>query len=166
MGKKRLDLSGMYVNTRQIQDNNKIDTRQIQNKEEHGKYAAYRQAEEAIEKCTKEKSPATEPKKINMAFSDEIYDIIKDGTKRYGVTAAYYINELIRNADSESIRKWYDKLLVKPSKAFIPRIKGQASKRIFIKFDADTYHKIAVGAEQYNMTLTQYVNMVMELNTR
>lgn len=162
MGKKKINLSGMYTDTSQIQDSSKIDTRQKHKKEEHGKYAAYRQAEEAIERCTED----TESKKINMAFSDKIYDIIKDGTKRYGVTAAYYINESIRNADPDSIRNWYDKLRVKPSKDFIPRIKGQASKRIFIKFDADTYHKIAIGAEQYKMTLTQYVNMVMELNIR
>lgn len=166
MGKKKLDLSGMYTDTRQIQDNNIIDTRRIQDKEEHGKYAAYRQAEVAIEKHAEEKSQSTAPKKMNMAFTDEIYDIIKNDTKRLGVTAAYYINQSIRNADPDSIRSRYDSLPVKPTKDFVPRVKGQASKRIFVKFDTDTYNGIVAGAEEYHMTLTQYVNMILGLYTR
>ena len=48
MAKRKLDLSGMYTNTSNIQDSNKITTRQIQDKnyEPHGKYEAYRRAEE------------------------------------------------------------------------------------------------------------------------
>ena len=61
------------------QDSNKITTRQIQDKnyEPHGKYEAYRRAEENLERHMEEKIPSAEPKKINMAFTDKVYDTTK-----------------------------------------------------------------------------------------
>lgn len=65
MAKRKLDLSGMYTNTSNTQDSNKITTRQIQDKnyEPHGKYEAYRRAEENLERHMEEKIPSAEPKK-------------------------------------------------------------------------------------------------------
>ena len=62
MAKKKLDLSGMYTNTSNIQDNNKITTRQIQDKnyEPHGKYEAYRRAEENLERHIEKKIASAE----------------------------------------------------------------------------------------------------------
>lgn len=160
MSKRKLDLSGMYSQT---QDKSKIDTIQTQDSDGnmHGKYAAYRKVEESIDK-----SMVGEPKKINMAFTDSVYSIIRNESEKMGVTAAYYINSMVRNADPEVIRRWYDRLPVKPSKDFVPRRKGQASKRIYVKFDTDVYDKIVDGSDMYHQTLTQYVNMILESNTR
>lgn len=160
MSKRKIDLSGMYSQT---QDKNKIDTMQTQdnNGNMHGKYAAYRKVEESIDK-----SMVGEPKKINMAFTNSVYATIQDEAEKLGVTAAYYINSMVRNADPEVIRRWYDRLPVKPSKDFVPRRKGQASKRIYVKFDTDVYDKIVDGSDMYHQTLTQYVNMILESNTR
>lgn len=168
MAKKKLDLSGMYADTSNIQDRNKINTRQIQDKsyEPHGKYEAYRRAEENLEKNIEEKATSAESKKINMAFTDKVYDNIKEESGRLGIAAAYYINAAIRQADPDHIQAFYDQLLIKPSKDCIPRKKGQAAQRIFIKLDADVYNMVVSGADQYNQTLTQYVNMVLESNTR
>ena len=165
MAKRKLDLSGMYANTTQIQDTHKIDTIQIHdsNENQHEKYAAYRRAEAVIEKNSA--VPET-LKKINMAFTDTVYTTIKCEAEKSGVTAAYYINSMIRNADPEHVRAWYDQLPMKPSKDFVPRRKGQASKRIYVKFDADVYDKIVEGSVLYNQTITQYVNMILESNTR
>ena len=90
MAKRKLDLSGMYTNTSNIQDSNKITTRQIQDKnyEPHGKYEAYRRAEENLERHMEEKIPSAEPKKINMAFTDKVYDIIKEESGNLGIAAA------------------------------------------------------------------------------
>lgn len=165
MAKRKLDLSGMYANTTQIQDTHKIDTIQIHdsNEKQHEKYAAYRRAEAVIEKD----SAVTETsKKINMAFTDTVYTTIKCESEKSGVTAAYYINSMIRNADPEYIRIWYSQLPIKPSKDFVPRRKGQASKRIYVKFDTDVYNKIVAGSVLYNQTITQYVNMILESNVR
>ena len=160
MAKRKLDLSGMYTNTSNIQDSNKITTRQIQDKnyEPHGKYEAYRRAEENLERHMEEKIPSAEPKKINMAFTEESGNL--------GIAAAYYINAAIRQTDPDHIQAFYDQLLIKPSKDCIPRKKGQAAQRLFVKFDADVYNMVVSGADQYNQTLTQYVNMVLESNTR
>lgn len=168
MAKKKLDLSGMYTNTSNIQDSNKIATRQIQDKsyEPHGKYEAYRRAEETLERHMEEKIPSAEPKKINMAFTDKVYDMIKEESGNLGIAAAYYINAAIRQTDPDHIQAFYDQLLIKPSKDCIPRKKGQAAQRLFVKFDADVYNMVVSGADQYNQTLTQYVNMVLESNTR
>lgn len=154
MAKKKIDLSGMYDNTSKIQDKNKIDTKRIQN-ESHGKYEAYRRAEE-------KKYPSTESKKINMAFTDGVYTTIKEESEKLGIAAAYYINATIRQADPDRVQKFYDQLLIKPSKNCVPRKKGQAAQRIFVKLDADVYNMIVSGAERYNQTLTQYVNMTIE----
>ena len=165
MAKKKLDLSGMYANTTQTQDTHKINTTQIHdgNENQHETYAAYRRAEAVIEKNFVESETS---KKINMAFTDSVYTTIKCEAEKLGVTAAYYINSMVRNADPEVIRRWYDRLPVKPSKDFVPRRKGQASKRIYVKFDMDVYDKIVDGSNMYNQTLTQFVNMILESNTR
>lgn len=165
MAKKKLDLSGMYANTVQTQDTHKINTTQIHdgNENQHEKYAAYRRAEAVIEKNSVESETS---KKINMAFTDSVYATIKDEAEKLGITVAYYINSMIRNSDPEHIRAWYDQLPIKPSKDFVPRRKGQASKRIYVKFDMDVYDKIVDGSDMYHQTLTQYVNMILESNTR
>ena len=156
MARKKLDLSGMYADTNKIQEISD---------EPHGKYETYRRAEEKLEKSTEEYL-SKEPKKINMAFTDRVYDIIKEESEKLGIAAVYYINATIRQANLDHIQKFYDQMLIKPSKDCIPRKKGQASKRIFIKFDADVYNMIVSGSEKYNQTLTQYVNMVLDSNKK
>ncbi len=146
MAKKKLDLSDLHWD----------DTKT------HEKYAAYRKAgEEAAEPSEK---PSENPKRINMAFSDDVYNWIQAESARLGVGAAYYINAMIRRTDKETVQVFYEAQPVKASKNCIPRRKGKPAQRITIKIDPDVYGIIAEGAEKYNQTLTQYANLVLEAN--
>lgn len=156
MAKKKIDLSGMY--TSKAQQKHKIDTEQAQDVKTHGKYTAYLKAE-------KEESEKNETaKRINMAFSDAVYEKVQAESERYGISIVYYINTLIRQTEENQIDSYYEDQLIKPSKANIPRRKGKPAHRITLKFDPDVYKKIVFGAERYNQTLTQYVNLVIEAN--
>lgn len=153
MAKKKLDLSNLYRNSEKTHDEHKISTEKA-----HEKYAAYRNAgEEAAESSEK-------PKRINMAFSDDVYNWIQVESARLGVGAAYYINAMIRRTAQETVQVFYEAQPVKASKDCIPRRKGKPAQRITIKIDPDVYGIIAEGAEKYNQTLTQYANLVLEAN--
>lgn len=160
MAKKNLDLPGQY--TRQQQDNNKIAIGQQQDIG-HSKYAKYMEEES---KTLQEPVVKDEQKKINMAFSDDVYNMIKSESEKIGIPMSGFVNSIIKSTADERIRDTYDKQLVKASKDLIPRKKGQAAKRIFIKFEPEAYKKIVDGAEMYNQTLTQYVNLVLSVATR
>ena len=162
MAKKKLDLSKMYKDTRQTHDSTKqaqdIKTENVS----HKKYSVYWQAEEKEREEYVEKTE----KRINMAFQDAIYERILAESARLGVSAAYYINEMIRQADPETVRAYYDAQPVKASKDYVPRRKGSPAHRITLKFSPDVYEKIYTGAKEYNQTLTQYANLIINANTR
>jgi len=156
MAKKKIDLSGLY--TSKAQDTHNIDTSKAQDTKPHGKYAAYLEAE-------KEESQKTEKaKRINMAFSDTVYEKVQMDAEKYGTSIAYYINTVIRQAKEEQIDSYYANQLIRTSRTNIPRRKGKPAHRITLKFDPDVYDKIVFGAKQHNQTITQYVNLVIEAN--
>lgn len=156
MAKKKIDLSGLY--TSKAQDTHNIDIKQAQDTKPHGKYAAYLEAE-------KEESHRTEKaKRINMAFSDTVYEKVQRDSEKYGTSIAYYINTVIRQTKKEQIDSYYANQLIRTSRSNVPRRKGKPAHRITLKFDPDVYAKIAFGAEQHNQTITQYVNLVIEAN--
>lgn len=159
MSKKKLDLFEMYEDTGKAYDRHNISTSQAQDTENKPleKYAAYRQAEESSN--TK---ASTKPKRTNMAFSDDLYEKIFRESERLSVSLAYYINTVIRQADQEKVRLYYEAQPVKTSKACIPRKKGKPSKRITLKIDPDVYDIITAGATRYDQTITQYANLVLE----
>ena len=147
MAKKKLDLSSMYPDA---QDRHKIDTRQAQDKS--SKYAVYRQEEQNIETI----------KRINMAFNDDVYAHIQSNSEKLNITVSSYINAIIKQSDPEKIKEYYTQQEIKISKYYVPRRKGKKSQRITVKFDPEIYRMVLLGAEQYNQTLTQYVNLVFQ----
>lgn len=146
MVKKKLDLSDLHWD----------------DKKKHEKYAAYRKAAEEVTEPSEQ--PSENPKRINMAFSDDVYNWIQAESARLGVGAAYYVNAMIRRTAQETVQVFYEAQPVKASKDCIPRRKGKPAQRITIKIDPDVYGMIAEGAEKYNQTLTQYANLVLEAN--
>ena len=153
MAKKKLDLSDFYRNDIGAQDEHKIST-----KKTHEKYAAYRKTEEVVSELSEK------PKRINMAFSDDVYKWIQAESIRLGVGAAHYINAMIRRTTQETVQIFYEARPVKPSKDCIPRRKGKPAQRITIKIDPDVYGILLEGAEKYHQTLTQYANLSLEAN--
>lgn len=96
-----------------------------------------------------------------MAFSNSVYTQIQSESNRLGVSTSYYINTMIRQSDPEKIQTYYEQQPVKASKDCIPRKKGNKLQRITVKIEPDVYRMISAGAEEYNQTLTQYVNLVL-----
>lgn len=156
MAKKKIDLSGIY--TSKTQQTHNIDTSKAQDIKPHGKYAAYLEAEQ------KENEKTEKAKRINMAFSDAVYEKVQAESEKYGISIAYYINAMLRQTKENQIDLYYANQIIKPSKANVPRRKGKPAHRITLRFDPDVYKKIVFGAERYNQTLTQYVNLVIEAN--
>jgi len=106
-------------------------------------------------------------KRINMAFTDPNYEMILEYSERYQVTMAHLINVMARVTKDEDIEDYITSLPIKPTKNHVRRKKGARSKRINIYFENDVYEKIEKGAEKHNMTLTQYLNIVLSVyNTR
>lgn len=110
-------------------------------------------------------------RRINMAFTDENYDYLLKETNRLSVSIVYYINTIISSTDEEKINEYIEKLPVRRSKDHVSRQKGNKVKRINLKFENNVHNLISSGAKKYNMTMTQYVNTIVEtskntLNTR
>ena len=124
------------------------------------KYARYLELEEEIAKPVKVASG--EVKRINMAFTTSNYDMIREESERFGVTMAYLVNALVRIMNEDDVNNYIGTLRIKPNKNHIPRRKGAPSKRINIALEKDVYSIIEKGANQYDMTLTQYLNIVLD----
>ena len=102
-------------------------------------------------------------KRINMAFTDNNYDLIMGETERLGISCVFMINTLVRAVEEEDIEKYLSSLPIRRTKNNIPRRKGSPQKRINLKFTPEAYSKAAKGAENTEQTITQYVNTVIEV---
>ncbi len=102
-------------------------------------------------------------KRINMAFTDNNYATIQSETNRMGINLTFFVNTLVRIIDKADIDKYIEAQPIKRTKDNVARRKGNPAKRINLKFPMDTYEKIVAGAEQYNQTITQYMNIIVEV---
>lgn len=136
------------------------DTTRTQYK--HKKYTTY--IENEVEESTNSDSIRdTSSKRINMAFSDENYEYIISQSNKMLIPIAAFLNSIIPKIDDEEVGCYLQKLSVTRSKDNISRRKGNKVKRINLKFQNDVYNKIVLGADKFNMTLTQYVNTIVEI---
>ncbi len=142
---KKLDLSSFE---------SKEDTSSTQVK--HNKYAQY------LEKELAKTSAVSEVKRISMAFTDNNYEFIIDETSKLGINCTYFLNSLIRIMDVNEVDKYVESQPLRKGNNAIKR-KGHPAKRINLKFPLDTYQKMADGAERNGTTLTQYLNMIIEV---
>lgn len=132
-----------------------MSTTQTQNK--HNKYARY--LEEELSTPAQEKTD--EVKRINMAFTGANHKMIHEESERLGISMAYLVNALVRIVETEDVNAYIDSLPIKPNKNHVARRKGSPAKRINIALDSDTYTKIEKGSDKYEMTLTQYLNIII-----
>lgn len=102
-------------------------------------------------------------KRINMAFSDANYKLISEESERLSVSFVYFINSLIRIADEEAVSRHIGAMTIRRSKDNISRRKGKPAKRINLKFEPELHSKLCRGAESFNMTVTQYMNTIIEV---
>ena len=150
MAKQKLDLFTQFTDE---------STEKAQAK--HKKYTYL--LEQAVTEDSKEPIESTEFKRINMAFSDRNYELIQSETNRMGINYAFFINTLIRIIEKKDIDAYIDSMVIKRTKYNVGRRKGNPAKRINLKFNMDNYQKLQSGAEQYNQTLTQYMNIIIEV---
>jgi len=143
---KKFDLSSFESNE---------DISQTQAK--HNKYAQYLENELA-----KPAQKISECKRISMAFTDNNYEFIFDETSRLGINCAHFLNSLIRIMDVEEIDKYVESQPLRKGNNAMKR-KGHPAKRINLKFPMDTYKKMFDGAEKNGTTMTQYLNMIIEV---
>lgn len=147
---KKLDLSSYK----------KADTSKTQSK--HNKYTTFLQNEMAnAEPLVKE-----EIKRFNMAFTDENYAVIQEEANKLGINLYSFIGALINIVPDEDIDEYIDSLPIKRTKDNVARRKGNPAKRINLKFSEAQHKKISARAERYNQTITQYVNVVIEVYTK
>ena len=106
--------------------------------------------------------PQGECKRINMAFTDNNYRFIQDETSRLGINCAHLLNSLIRIIETDEIDRYVASQPLRKGNNAIRR-KGHPAKRINLKFPMDTYQKLSTGAERNGTTLTQYLNMIIEV---
>lgn len=108
-------------------------------------------------------SPSGESKRINMAFSNENYELIMSETERLGITCVYMINTLARIVEEEDIEAYISSQVIRRSRNNVMRRKGSPAKRINIRFSPEIYDRISRGAVRYDQTITQYVNTIIEV---
>ena len=143
---KKLDLSS-------FENNENISSTQVK----HNKYAQYLEKE-----LTKTSKTVSEAKRISMAFTDNNYEFIIAETSKLGINCAFFLNSLIRIMDTNEVDKYVESQPLRKGNNAIKR-KGHPAKRINLKFPLDTYQKMADGAERNGTTLTQYLNMIVEV---
>lgn len=102
-------------------------------------------------------------KRINMAFSDANYQLISQESERLSVSFVYFINSLIRIVDENDISRHISSMPIRRTKDNISRRRGKPAKRINLKFSPELHSKLSRGAESYNMTITQYMNTIIEV---
>lgn len=150
MARQKLDLLNQFTG---------IDTSNTQVK--HKKYTYL--LEQAVNDDGNDPIESTEFKRINMAFTDQNYELIQSETNRMGINFAFFVNTLIRIVEKNDIDAYIESLTIKRTKHNVARRKGNPSKRINLKFNMDNYQKLQSGAEQYDQTLTQYMNIIIEV---
>lgn len=148
-----------------------IDTSKTQAK--HNKYSAFIENEtekpEPISAAGENKKAvvtaydAQQAKRINMAFTDENYALIAGESERLAVSFVYFISSLIRIVDESDINSHIKAMTIPRSKDNVSRRRGNPAKRINLKFSPELHEILCRGAESHNMTITQYMNTIIEV---
>lgn len=135
-------------------------------KEDMKKLAAPRSRKAAALVSQLPAEPIAEPivsKRINMAFSDMNYEFLSTECDRLSVSFVYLINSLIRMTEDKDIESYVSSMKICRSKEHVMRRRGRPAKRINLKFDGELHDRLNRGAMHYNMTMTQYMNTIIEV---
>lgn len=102
-------------------------------------------------------------KRINMAFTDENYALIAGESERLAVSLVHFISSVIGMTDEKDIDSYISAMTIPRTKDFVARRRGNPAKRINLKFSPQLHSRLSRGAEAHNMTITQYLNTVIEV---
>lgn len=171
MASKKLDLGQYKTSTVKVQHTHDKYTSYLENDAVNTETAAEKNQPVFKEPIIENKEPvkaeenAAEDisKRINMAFSQQNYGFIQEMTDRLGLTAGYFVSELIKKTDDCDVEKYLNAQPVRMTKNFVHRRKGMPAKRINLRFDGETYSKMNSSSEKLGLTLTQYVNSVLNI---
>lgn len=171
MASKKLDLGQYKTSTAKVQHTHDKYTSYLENDAVNTETAAEKNQPVSKEPIIENKEPvkaeenAAEEisKRINMAFSQQNYGFIQEMTDRLGLTAGYFVSELIKKTDDCDVEKYLNAQPVRMTKNFVHRRKGMPAKRINLRFDGETYSKMNSSSEKLGLTLTQYVNSVLNI---
>lgn len=171
MASKKLDLGQYKTSTAKVQHTHDKYTSYLENDAVNTETAAEKNQPVSKEPIIENKEPvkaeenAAEDisKRINMAFSQQNYGFIQEMTDRLGLTAGYFVSELIKKTDDCDVEKYLNAQPVRMTKNFVHRRKGMPAKRINLRFDGETYSKMNSSSEKLGLTLTQYVNSVLNI---
>ena len=170
MSAKKLDLGSYKTGTKQTQPKHSKYSSFLENDAESGSSLPINNQPVAAssEKPEKKASPssarkADSAKRINMAFYGNNYISIQEKTDASGLTAAYFISELVKSTNEAEVEKFINAQPVRITKEHVSRRRGMPAKRINIRFDAGAYSKMKTASERLGITITQYVNSVISL---
>lgn len=171
MASKKLDLGQYKTSTAKVQHTHDKYTSYLENDAVNTETAADKNQPVSKEPIIENKEPAKAEenaaedisKRINMAFSQQNYGFIQEMTDRLGLTAGYFVSELIKKTDDCDVEKYLNAQPVRMTKNFVHRRKGMPAKRINLRFDGETYSKMNSSSEKLGLTLTQYVNSVLNI---
>lgn len=102
-------------------------------------------------------------KRINMAFTDENYALIAGESERLAVSLVHFISSVIGMTDEKDIDSYISAMAIPRTKDFVARRRGNPAKRINLKFSPRLHSRLSRGADAHNMTITQYLNTVIEV---
>ncbi|WP_405326681.1 MULTISPECIES: hypothetical protein [Ruminobacter] len=140
-----------------VQDNKEAEA--VSAPVKHGKYSSFLEAEIAQPSV---RNSDTESQRINMAFTPSNISLIESLSDNYGINKTFLINSIVRIISKEDVDEFvHNERIVRTRDGII---KGKpAQKRICLRLDGDNYSKISEEANARNQTLTQYVNLLLQI---
>lgn len=172
MAAKKFDLGAYSSDTSKTQAKHKKYSAFIENETEDA--PAPQKAEEA-KKAVADNIVSAKPasdeatsedgasKRINMAFTDENYALIAGESERLAVSLVHFISSVIGMTDEKDIDSYISAMAIPRTKDFVARRRGNPAKRINLKFSPQLHSRLSRGADAHNMTITQYLNTVIEV---
>lgn len=105
---------------------------------------------------------SSDSKRINMAFTPGNIELIEKLTEKYNINKTFLINSIVRIISVNDVEEYVKKERILVSKAGV--VKGKPKqKRITVRIDSDNYTKVSEEADIRNQTITQYVNLLLEI---
>ncbi len=152
----------MYRGISQAQDKHNSGIIQARDRHKTKKFSSFHEAEDD-EQLDRKNPTVSACKRITMAFADDLYDHLQSESALTGVPISGIIDASVTQMKPEAFDTYLNQLLIRPSKNFVPRRKGAAAKRITIRMSPEAHSKARAEAERCNLTLTQYVCLVIRM---
>ena len=91
-----------------------------------------------------------------------VIELIEKLVEKYNINRTFLINSIVRIITISDVNEYLKNERILRSKAGV--IKGKPKqKRITLRIDDDNYQKVSSEADVRNQTITQYVNLLLEI---